>query len=368
MTTEPETKPKRRSYPPRRFASPRGGDADPQGAHVVQYYNPSPGVVAKKHRMKQVAARLFAERGLAAVGLNQVSQAANLPPGTAKYYYRNRDDMLTEILYDHVVVLTERVGAAHDATADVDAATRLTALVRAFHEGVQAAADAHRALLYSVTLLPAEAQRSVKGRYGALLEIFVETLRQVAPRVAPELVPTRLLPVLERLLSGVVFWGCADADAVDPQYPGMVTTLVMAAAYELTTRGRTVDEGTGRTSGFGAGLLAGLSRAVEPGKSGRSLVGRCDESSIRRSRRPAGAAEPNWLPLKEAKRDFDAVLCAAAAGKEFVIASHGWPVARLGPPGVSGGADAGAPPCVAGEAPGTAVIAHEAEPTEALPV
>ena len=126
--TDPETKPKR-SYPPRRFLSPRGGDADPKGERVVQYYHPSPGVVAKQRRTKKVAARLFAERGLAAVGLNQVSRAANLPAGTTKYYFRNRDDMLTEILYDHVVALTARVGAAHDATAAADPVTRLASFM-----------------------------------------------------------------------------------------------------------------------------------------------------------------------------------------------------------------------------------------------
>jgi AcrR family transcriptional regulator len=350
MSIEPETNPKRRPANTR-FASPRGGDADPTGGRVTLYYNPSPGVVAKKQRMKQVAARLFAERGLAAVGLTQVSQAANLPTGTTKYYFRNRDDMLTEILFDHVVALTGRVGAAHDATAEADPATRLAALVQAFHDGVLAAPDAHRALLFSVMLLPAEPQRSVKGRYRALLEIFVETLGQVAPGLAPSALTTSLLPALERLLSGVVFWGGADADAVDPHYPRMVTAMMLAAAHALVSSGAMpaldcdpgADEapGPGSQSGAGprlepAGLLAALSPAVAPAKSGRSFVGRRDDSSVRRSRRSPEVAEPNWLARKEAKQNFDEVLSAAGAGKEFVITCRGWPVARLGPAGECG--------------------------------
>jgi antitoxin (DNA-binding transcriptional repressor) of toxin-antitoxin stability system len=31
------------------------------------------------------------------------------------------------------------------------------------------------------------------------------------------------------------------------------------------------------------------------------------------------------------KQNFDEMLSAAGAGKEFVITCHGWPVARLGP-------------------------------------
>jgi hypothetical protein len=41
------------SRKPRRFASPRGGDVDPNGTRVVQYYNPSPGVVAKRQRSSE---------------------------------------------------------------------------------------------------------------------------------------------------------------------------------------------------------------------------------------------------------------------------------------------------------------------------
>jgi AcrR family transcriptional regulator len=345
MSTEPvaetETKPKR-SYKPRRFLSPRGGDADPKGGHVVQYYNPSPGVVSKQKRMKQIAARLFAEKGLAGVGLNQVSRAANLPQGTSRYYFRNRDDMLTEILYDHVVELTERVGAAHDATAEAQPVARLGALVRAFHEGVLAAPDAHRALLFNATMLPAEPQRNVKGRYGVLLEIFLETLGQIAPALPVDAVTMSLLPALERLLSGVVFWGCADAGAVDARYASMVTCMMVAAAVALTSDDAMAGGEGGSQSGEHphprptAGLFATLAPAAVPEKSGRSFVGRRDDSSVRLSRRSPDASEPNWMPVREAKKNFDEMLSAAGAGKDFVITCHGWPVARLGPMGENG--------------------------------
>jgi hypothetical protein len=78
-TTQPETKP-RRNYHNRRFYAPRGGDTEPRCGHVVEYHNPSL-IVAKQQRMKRVTARLFGECGLAAVGLDQASQAANLPAG-----------------------------------------------------------------------------------------------------------------------------------------------------------------------------------------------------------------------------------------------------------------------------------------------
>ncbi len=339
--TETETKPKR-NYLSRRFLSPRGGDADPKGGRVAQYYNPSPGVVSKQKRMKQIAARLFAEKGLAGVGLNQVSRAANLPQGTSRYYFRNRDDLLAEILYDHVVELTERVGAAHDATTEVAPVVRLAALVQAFHEGVLAAPDAHRALLFSTTMLPAEPQRNVKGRYGVLLEIFLETLGQIAPTLPVGALTMSLLPALERLLSGVVFWSGADAGAVDAHYASMVTAMMVAAAGALAADDAGTDGGSqsdelphARPT---AGLFAALAPRAVPAKSGRSFVGQRDDSSVRRSRLSPDTPAPNWLPVRDVKRNFDEMLSAAGAGKEFVITCHGWPVARLGPLGESAAA------------------------------
>lgn len=340
--TKPKPKPKpKRNYLSRRFLSPRGGDADPKGGRVVQYYNPSPGVVSKQKRMKQIAARLFAEKGLAGVGLNQVSRAANLPQGTSRYYFRNRDDLLAEVLHDHVVELTERVGAAHDATAEVAPVVRLGALVQAFHDGVLAAPDAHRALLFSTTMLPAEPQRNVKGRYGVLLEIFLETLGQIAPALPVDALTMSLLPALERLLSGVVFWSGADAGAVDAGYAAMVTSMMVAAAGALSSGDAMAGTDGGSQSDEGpharptAGLFAALAPRAVPAKSGRSFVGRRDDSSVRLTRLSPDAPAPNWLPVREVKRNFDEMLSAAGAGKEFVITCHGWPVARLGPLGES---------------------------------
>ena len=179
QATEP-AKPSR-SRKPRRFASPRGGDVDPKGTRVVQYYNPSPGVVAKRQRIKRVAARLFAERGLAAVGLTQVSHAMNLPSGSVKYYFRNRDDVLADILADHEVALSQRVGAAYDATATAGPVARLAALVEAFYRSVLAAADAHRALLFSTAAAAGRAAGLGKGA----LPGAARQLRRDAGRACP---------------------------------------------------------------------------------------------------------------------------------------------------------------------------------------
>jgi len=90
--------------------------------------NPTSAALVKKQAIRQVAARLFAERGVAAVGLASVGMVAQLPNRGVSYYYRNREDLLGDILVDHVLRLTELVCAAYDAT---EAAARADAVVEA---------------------------------------------------------------------------------------------------------------------------------------------------------------------------------------------------------------------------------------------
>jgi AcrR family transcriptional regulator len=322
----PEPSKPSRTRKQRRFASPRGGDVDPKGARVVQYYNPSPGVVAKRQRIKRVAARLFAERGLAAVGLTQVSHAMNLPSGSVKYYFRNRDDVLADILADHEVALSQRVGAAYDATATAGPVARLAALVEAFYRSVLAAADAHRALLFSTALLPAEPQAWVRARYRALLDSFAETLAELAPEVPAGAVADILVPTLERLLSGVVLWNVPGEHDADPHYPRMVTAMMVAATRTITEEALAE-----RAKRPGPGWLAELAPAGVPAKSGRSFVARATESSAVRTERPEAVEAPRWIANKDARKTFGELLAAAGAGARFVITCHGWPVAHLGP-------------------------------------
>jgi AcrR family transcriptional regulator len=208
----------------------------------------------------------------------------NLPSGSVKYYFRNRDDVLADILADHEVALSQRVGAAYDATARAGPVTPLAALVEAFYRSVLAAADAHRAMLFSTALLPAEPQAWVKARYRALLDSFAETLGELAPEVPAGAVADILVPTLERLLSGVVLWNVPGEHDADPHYPRMVTAMMVAA-----TRTITAEALAERAERSGPGWLAELAPAGVPAKSGRSYVPRAAESSAERTERPEAA-------------------------------------------------------------------------------
>jgi hypothetical protein len=148
--------------------------------------------------------------------------------------------MLTAVLYDHVVELTARVGAAHDATADADPVTRLGAPAQAFYQGIREARDARRAVQCSASLLP-------------------ETLGEPVHGMPQEALTASLLPALERLLSGVVFWG----------------RRIRSHGFGLSLHGDDDDAGSlqapapGYASLPGTGLMAALAPAGVPDKSGQ---------------------------------------------------------------------------------------------------
>src|SRR5678815_3690517 len=103
--------------PPKQSKRSSGAGRNPTGAALI-----------KKQAIKRVAARLFAERGVAAVGLASIGMVAQLPNRGVSYYYRHREDLLGDILVDHVLWLTQLMGAAYDETEMAEPIARLNAL------------------------------------------------------------------------------------------------------------------------------------------------------------------------------------------------------------------------------------------------
>lgn len=312
--------------------------------------NPTTAAIIKKRRIKEVAVRMFAERGVAAVGLSSIGMCADLPNRGVNYYYRNREDLLTDILVEHVITLTRRIGAAHDATADASPATRLEAMVLAFHTAVLAAPDAHRAMLFNTALLPPKWQVSVRGRYRYMLEVFVETLVEAVPALAPRDAGGVLLPALERLLGGSVFWFDPAAAPVSADVAArtarMVTGMALGAAHQLVAD-PAADTGEAEAYRGPDEWLAPLRPEFSPRtawanySAARNDVGAGEaavrdtalDAAARTARQAAAFGEAERLPARQALRRWYEILPEAAAGREFLITCRDWPVARLGPAG-----------------------------------
>ncbi len=115
----------------------------------------TPSWLARQAQLRTVAAGLFARLGVAAVGIEQVAAAVDISPHTARHYYRNRYDLLIDLLDDHVRALNAAVCAAFDATAATGPAAQLEAVAGAYLETATERAAAHRTLGGSAHLLAA---------------------------------------------------------------------------------------------------------------------------------------------------------------------------------------------------------------------
>jgi len=309
--------------------------------------NPTSAALVKKQAIRQVAARLFAERGVAAVGLASVGMVAQLPNRGVSYYYRNREDLLGDILVDHVLRLTELVCAAYDATEAAAPAARLNALVLAFHETVLRGRDAHRAMLFNLALLPPQWQSAVLGRYRLLLDTFVEPIRAAVPALSLDHARGVLLPLLEQMLSGPVFWveplpaPAGDADEL-ARHARLLTQLLFAAARAIAADPPALaeppaaeqpawlaplraDAGPRATwSNFSAARADAVVEAAQP-------PGGAKDSAATRARWTAGLERFERISAREALHRWYEVLPIAAAGVTFVITSREYPLAQLGP-------------------------------------
>jgi AcrR family transcriptional regulator/antitoxin (DNA-binding transcriptional repressor) of toxin-antitoxin stability system len=309
--------------------------------------NPTGAALVKKQDIKRVAARLFAERGVAAVGLASVGMVAQLPNRGVSYYYRNREDLLGDILIDHVLCLTQRVGAAHDATEAASPVARLHALVLAFHETVLAARDAHRAMLFNIGLLPPRWQSAVLGRYRLLLDTFVEPVLAAVPDLPLEHARAALLPLLERLLSGPVFWvepvptPPIDADALG-RHARLLTQLLLSAARAIATDPPVVTEHAAEEDPT---WLAPLRPDAAPNATWNNFSAARTDAALDAAPQPTGAKDAaatqarlgaglaafERVSAREALHRWYEVLPVAASGVTFVITSRGYPLAQLGP-------------------------------------
>ena len=260
------------------------------------------------------------------------------------YYYRNREDLLGDILVDHVISLAQLVCAAYDETEGAEPLTRLDAMMLAFHDAVLRGRDAHRAMLFNLGLLPPAWQSAVLGRYRLLLDTFVEPLVQMVPALPRPHATAVLLPLLERLLSGPAFWvEPIAAPPADPQDLGrharVLAQMVLTAAREIAADpGALTEVPPSERPAWLSPLVADAAphatwcnfSASRADAAVEAPAGALDAAG-RHARLGVGLEACERISAREALRRWYEVLPIAASGVTFVITSREYPLAQLGP-------------------------------------
>lgn len=135
----------------------------------------------KRRRVLQTAKLIWAERGIMSDSIRTLAQEAGVSHTRLYTLMGTREDVLAEIITEHVIAVSARVCAASDATAAARPEERLEAMVTAFLNGVAQEPHAHFLLQHGLCAMTPSGRDLVKLRYGILLELLGKPLMQLAP-------------------------------------------------------------------------------------------------------------------------------------------------------------------------------------------
>ena len=144
----------------------------------------APDFDVKRARLRDVAARMFAERGVAHTALSDIGRAVG-GATSLRHYYPRKELLLADLVTAQATSLVAAVQAASEAKTGKPA--RLAAIARAYLQAACQGRDAHRVLCTQRHELSASLREDLDVRDGWLrlpIEDALAALRPGAPAIA----------------------------------------------------------------------------------------------------------------------------------------------------------------------------------------
>lgn len=135
----------------------------------------------RRQAMLDRAAALYARDGFQGASIADLAQACGVSKSLLYHYFGSKEDILFEIMSDHVEHLRQ-VAREALAAAPADPAARLSALTHAFLRAYVGAADRHKVLVNDLDRLPEERRRTVVAAERELIDMVGEALAGLGPR------------------------------------------------------------------------------------------------------------------------------------------------------------------------------------------
>lgn len=169
---------------------------------------------ATRARLLDAARALFAERGYAAVGTEEIVKRAEVTRGALYHHFADKRDLLRAVHEGIEAELAEEIGAkiAAEAEAGTDARAVLELGARAFLDACERPEIARIALVESPAVLGWSEWREIDERYGLGLVIAALEIGMEAGAIRRQ--PTK--PLAHLLLAAMGEAGMVIAHAGDP--------------------------------------------------------------------------------------------------------------------------------------------------------
>ena len=190
------------------------------------------------------SASLFAQHGFTGTSITMIAEACGVSKALMYHYYNSKDDVLFDLLADHLNHLIAAVEAASEAAGD--GKERLFAICTALLEAYRGADAEHQVQISSLKLLPQAQQSVLKELERQLVVIFSNAIAATLPTVADR--PDVLKPLtmsLFGMLNWHYLWFRDGKGMTREAYARMAAGLVLAGAEDAISSIGPVSESTG---------------------------------------------------------------------------------------------------------------------------
>lgn len=185
---------------------------------------------AKRRRILEVAAPLFARHGYDRTSLAMIGAAAGVAKSLVYHYYRDKDAVLADLLRRHL----EELVAAVEAVAvpdDRPPERRLADMAVALLEHYRNADAEHEVQIAHLKLLPEPVREELYALERRLVRLFTDALLAVEPALAGD--RRHLKPLVMSLfgmLNWAFLWFREDGPMDRRSYAELATRLVIGGA------------------------------------------------------------------------------------------------------------------------------------------
>lgn len=155
---------------------------------------------SKRRAILDRSAELFSEYGYDRASMNRIATACGVSKANLYHYYKDKEELLFDVIRFHLEKLLEVVEAADDAALAPPA--RMRALVAALLEAYRNSDAQHNVQISSMRFLPDERQTELKNMEREL----VGTFSSAVAGVAPDIKDTTFLKPVTMSLFGMVNW------------------------------------------------------------------------------------------------------------------------------------------------------------------
>jgi TetR/AcrR family transcriptional regulator len=185
----------------------------------------------KRRAILDRSAELFAEHGYDRASMSKIAEACGVSKANLYHYYRDKEELLFDVIRFHLEELLEVVEAAD--RPDLSAGSRLKELVAALLEAYRDADAQHNVQINGLRLLPPDRQTELKAMERELVKIFSDAVAGVAP----QLKGTKLLKPVTMSLFGMInwhyLWFKSTGDVTRADYAALVAQLIVDGTRNL---------------------------------------------------------------------------------------------------------------------------------------